>query len=121
MPSILTYTFVCLLIITSIVRIWLGRRHIAYVQHHRNDVPVAFNANIALEAHQKAADYAAVKTKLAMTESIVQILLLLTLTLAGGLQFIDDIWRHALPAQEIVRGALVICSVLLLSSLIDVP
>jgi STE24 endopeptidase len=121
MPSILTYTFVCLLIITSVIRIWLGRRHIAYVQHHRNEVPVAFNANIALDAHQKAADYAAEKTKLAMTESIAQMLLLLILTLGGGLQFIDDIWRNALPAQDIMRGALVICSVLLLSSLIDLP
>ncbi|MCX7186023.1 MAG: M48 family metallopeptidase, partial [Methylophilales bacterium] len=97
------------------------RRHIAYVQHHRNEVPVAFNANIALDAHQKAADYAAVKTKLALTESIAQMLLLLILTLGGGLQFIDDIWRHAMPAQDIMRGAFVICSVLLLSSLIDVP
>lgn len=121
MPLILTYTFVSLLILTSVIRIWLGRRHIAYVQHHRNEVPVAFNANIALEAHQKAADYAAVKTKLAMTESIAQILLLLLLTLGGGLQFIDDIWRQALPAQDIMRGAFVICSVLLLSSLIDLP
>ncbi|MEI8117654.1 MAG: M48 family metallopeptidase [Methylophilaceae bacterium] len=121
MPSILTYTFVCLLILTSVIRIWLGRRHIAYVQHHRNEVPVAFNANIALDAHQKAADYAAVKTKLALTESIAQMLLLLILTLGGGLQFIDDIWRHAMPAQDIMRGAFVICSVLLLSSLIDVP
>ena len=117
----LTYTFIGLLIITSIVRIWLGRRHIAYVQQHRNEVPNAFNANIALESHQKAADYAAVKTKIAMTESIAQILLLLILTLGGGLQYIDDIWRDALPVQEIMRGALVICSVLLLSSLIDVP
>ena len=121
MPSILTYTFVCLLILTSVIRIWLGRRHIAYVQHHRNAVPVAFNDNIALDAHQKAADYSAEKTKLAMTESIAQMLLLLILTLGGGLQFIDDIWRYALPAQEIMRGAFVICSVLLLSSLIDVP
>ena len=121
MPSILTYTFVCLLILTSVIRIWLGRRHIAYVQHHRNAVPVAFNDNIALDAHQKAVDYAAEKTKLAMTESIAQMLLLLILTLGGGLQFIDDIWRYALPAQEIMRGAFVICSVLLLSSLIDVP
>ncbi len=121
MPSILTYTFVCLLILTSVIRIWLGRRHIAYVQHHRNAVPVAFNDNIALDAHQKAADYAAEKTKLAITESIAQMLLLLILTLGGGLQFIDDIWRFALPAQEIMRGAFVICSVLLLSSLIDVP
>ena len=121
MTSILTFTFVSLLIITTIVRVWLGKRHIAHVQSHRNHVPVAFNENIALEAHQKAADYASVKTKLAMTESIAQIMLLLILTLGGGLQFIDDIWRQALPVQEILRGAFVICSVLFLSSLIEVP
>lgn len=121
MPSILTYTFVCLLVLTSVIRIWLGRRHISYVQQHRNEVPVAFTANIALDAHQKAADYAAEKTKLAMTESIAQMLLLLILTLGGGLQFIDDIWRNALPAQDIMCGAFVIFSVQLLSSLIDVP
>ncbi|MFM2434984.1 MAG: hypothetical protein RL063_964 [Pseudomonadota bacterium] len=121
MPSTLTYTFVCLLIITSIIRIWLGRRHIAYVQHHRNEVPIAFSENIALDAHQKAADYAAVKTKLAMSESVAQMLLLLILTLGGGLQFIDDIWRTTLPSQEILRGAFLICSVLFISSLIDLP
>ncbi|MDI1309555.1 MAG: M48 family metallopeptidase [Methylotenera sp.] len=119
--SILTYTFVSLLVATTLVRIWLARRHIAHVQHNRNQVPMAFKDSIALDAHQKAADYSTAKTKLVITETVVQALLLATLTLGGGLQWIDDIWRNILPTQEIIRGALVICSAMLVSSAIDLP
>ncbi|ADI29893.1 M48 family metallopeptidase [Methylotenera versatilis] len=119
--SILTYIFVSLLVATTLVRIWLARRQIAHVQANRNQVPVAFKDSIALDAHQKAADYSTAKTKLVITETVVQALLLAALTLGGGLQWIDDIWRNMLPSQEIIRGALVICSAMLVSSVIDLP
>ena len=121
MPFTFTLTLLSLLITASIIRIWLGRRHINHVQQHRSQVPTAFNASISLDAHQKAADYTMDKTKLAMTEASTQVLLLIVLTLGGGLQIIDDSWRQILPSQEIIRGALVICSALLLSSLIELP
>lgn len=121
MSLALTTLFVALLIITTSVRVWLGRRHIAHVLNHRDQVPTAFTGNISLEAHQKAADYSAAKTKLVITEAVVQALLLAALTLGGGLQLIDDIWRHLLASQHIIRGALVICSALLVGSLIDLP
>ena len=118
---ILTYTFVSLLVATTLVRIWLARRHVAHVQANRNQVPAAFKDSIALDAHQKAADYSSAKTKLVIIETVVQALLLAALTLGGGLQWIDDIWRNILPTQEIIRGALVICSAMLVSSAIDLP
>ena len=116
---ILTFTFIALLVSTTLIRLWLGRRHIAYVQAHRDQVPTAFKESIALDAHQKAADYSSAKTKLMMIEAFTQALLLVALTLGGGLQFIDDIWRHLLPTQEIIRGALVIYSAMLINSVID--
>jgi len=119
--SILTFTFITLLIATTLVRIWLASRHITHVQANRNQVPTAFVENITLDAHQKAADYSTAKTKLVINESVVQALLLAALTLGGGLQWIDDVWRNWLPTQEIIRGALVICSAMLVSSLIDLP
>jgi len=118
---ILKITFITLLVSTTLIRVWLGRRHIAHVQIHRNQVPVAFKDSIALDAHQKAADYSSAKTKLVIIEAVAQALLLIALTLGGGLQYIDDIWRNLLPTQEIVRGALVICSAMLVSSFIDLP
>jgi STE24 endopeptidase len=121
MASILTLIFIVLLIATTLTRLWLGARHINYVQAHRGQVPAAFSENISLEAHQKAADYSAAKTKLALIEVVVQALLLLVFTLGGGLQWIDNIWQNILPNHEIFRGALVICSALLASALIDLP
>lgn len=119
--SILTFTFVTLLVATTTIRIWLARRHIAYMQANRGQVPAAFKDNIALDAHQKAADYSSAKTKLVIIEAVIQAFLLAALTLGGGLQLIDDIWRSILPTQEIIRGALVICSAMLISSFIDLP
>jgi len=121
MAHTLTITFISLLIATTFVRIWLGRRHIAHVQSHRNQVPQAFSENIALEAHQKAADYSADKTSLALLEATVQAVLLAALTIGGGLQWIDDAWRNLILDHEIARGALVIVSAMLVSSMIDLP
>ena len=116
-----TLTFVSLLIASTLIRLWLGGRHITYVQAHRNLVPAAFSDNITLDAHQKAADYTSAKTKLVLTEAVTQALFLAALTLGGGLQLIDDSWRTVLANQEIVRGALVICSAMLIGGLIDLP
>jgi len=121
MAHTLTITFISLLIVTTFVRIWLGRRHIAHVQSHRNQVPQAFSENIALEAHQKAADYSTDKTRLALLEATVQAVLLAALTIGGGLQWIDDVWRNLIVNHEIARGALVIVSAMLVSSMIDLP
>ncbi|PPC96004.1 MAG: peptidase M48 [Methylotenera sp.] len=121
MAQTLTITFITLLFATTLVRVWLGNRHIAHVQSHRNQVPNAFSENIALEAHQKAADYTTDKTKLALTEASMQAILLAVLTIGGGLQWIDEVWRNLIIDHEIARGALVIVSAMLVSSVIDLP
>lgn len=121
MAQTLTITFITLLVATTLVRIWLGNRHIAHVQSHRNQVPNAFSENIALEAHQKAADYTTDKTKLALIEASMQAILLAVLTIGGGLQWIDEVWRNLIIDHQIARGALVIVSAMLVSSVIDLP
>jgi STE24 endopeptidase len=121
MATTLTILFLFLLTITTATRIWLGRRHIAHIQSHRNRVPEAFSETITLEAHQKAADYSAAKTRLMILEGIAQAVLLVLLTVGGGLQAIDTAWRGAMPDHEILRGALVILTALILSSLVDFP
>ena len=121
MASTLTIIFITLLILTTATRLWLGSRQISHVQANRAQVPSAFADNISLEAHQKAADYSSAKTKLVLLEAVVQALLLAALTIGGGLQWIDDAWRNVLSNHEIIRGALVICTAMLVSSLIDLP
>ncbi|MFM9836536.1 MAG: M48 family metallopeptidase [Methylophilaceae bacterium] len=121
MASTLTLIFIALLVLTTATRIWLGSRQIAHVQANRAAVPSAFVENISLEAHQKAADYSSAKTKLALYEVALQALFLGVLTLGGGLQWLDNLWRDFLPNHEIIRGALVICSAMIISSIIDLP
>ena len=121
MTTALTTLFVSLLILTTATRIWLGRRHINYVQSHRDQVPAAFAGNIGLEAHQKAADYSSAKTRLMMAEGLAQAILLALFTIGGGLQWIDAAWRGFMPDQEILRGALVILSAFVVSGLVELP
>lgn len=121
MATNLTFLFLALLVSTTLIRVWLGRRHVSYIQSHRNQVPAAFNPSISLDAHQKAADYSSAKTRTALLETVFQAALLAALTVGGGLQLIDDMWRGFLPDQEILRGAAVILSALVVSSLLDLP
>ncbi len=121
MTTVFTTLFASLLLLTTATRVWLGRRHVSYIQSHRDKVPAAFDGNISLDAHQKAADYSSAKTRLMMVEGVAQATLLALLTLGGGLQWIDATWRTAMPEQEIFRGALVILSTFLAGSLIELP
>jgi STE24 endopeptidase len=121
MAQTLTLIFVGLLAFSTLIRLWLGTRQINYVQAHREQVPDAFAKNITLDAHQKAADYSSAKTKIALFEVVIQALLLFALTIGGGLQWIDAFWASVLPNHVIYQGALVICSALLISSVIDLP
>lgn len=121
MTTTLTTVFIALLVLTTLTRVWLGRRHVSYIQSHRNQVPAAFDGNISLEAHQKAADYSSAKTRLAIAEAVAQAILLAVLTIGGGLQLIDSAWRGWLPDYEIIRGALVILSAFVMTALVDLP
>lgn len=121
MANTLTFVFVGLLAFSTMIRFWLGTRQISHVQRHRTTVPSAFLEDITLEAHQKAADYSAAKTKIALNEMIAQAALLFLLTIGGGLQWLDNLWQPFLGSHEIFKGAAVICSALLFSSLADIP
>lgn len=117
----LTSIFLSLLILTTITRLWLAKRHMHHIQNNRASVPAAFDASISLDAHQKAADYSVTKTRLVMLEALVQAGLLYFWTLGGGLQWLDASWREVLPDQQILRGALVILSAFFISGLVDLP
>ncbi|ROH88270.1 M48 family peptidase [Pseudomethylobacillus aquaticus] len=121
MASTLTTVFIALLVLTTLTRVWLGQRHIRHIQSHRNQVPAAFADSISLEAHQKAADYSSAKTSLVISEAAAQALLLALFTVGGGLQWLDESWRSVLAEPEMLRGALVIVSALVISSLVDLP
>ncbi|HTS54475.1 MAG TPA: M48 family metallopeptidase [Burkholderiales bacterium] len=112
--------FLSALTVATVTRLWLTRRHTQHIQAHRSAVPVEFAEQIALEAHQKAADYSSAKTRFAMVRTLVDSGLLLLLTLGGVLQLLDS-WAASWFSGEILRGTALIALFAAATSLIDLP
>lgn len=121
MPELFTQIFIAVIAVSLVIRVWLGLRHIRHIQDNRQQVPAAFRESISLEAHQRAADYTTAKVKLRLSETVMEAAILLALTLGGILQSLDQLWQQWLPDYEIIRGALVICSAMLISSAATLP
>ncbi|MDH4233915.1 MAG: M48 family metallopeptidase [Gallionella sp.] len=115
-----TFIFLAALVLTSVAKLWLARRHLAYIAAHRAAVPEAFREKIALADHQKAADYTSAKTRFSMLGVLFEAALLLVFTVAGGIQFIADLCNSWFSAP-LVQGMATIVAVLLLSSLLEAP
>lgn len=85
-----TVLFIGFLVVSLLVRFWLASRHIRHILAHRAAVPAQFAGKIALEAHQKAADYSIAKTKFALFIVLLNAAVLIGFTLMGGLQWLAN-------------------------------
>ncbi len=119
-PFQFSVLFISVLFLTTIAQMWLARRHLAHIHGHRAEVPSDFCEQIDLSAHQKAADYTSAKTRLTMLSAPFNALLLLAFTLGGGVQWIADLWLITFT-NSLIQGMAVILTVLLLSSLLEMP
>jgi STE24 endopeptidase len=115
-----TVVFVAALALSTVLRLWLGSRHIRHVQAHQGRVPDGFADQITPAAHQKAAAYTVAKTRLNLTRVVVDAVALLLLTLGGALNWLDEAWRAAL-GPGIWSGFALIASVVVILSVIDLP
>jgi STE24 endopeptidase len=113
-------TFLAVLLVASALRLWLDTRHIAYVQAHRDAVPSQFSAEVALEAHQRAADYTTAKTRLGLVSIAVDTALVLWLTFGGGVQMMYDAASRAFDG-DIARGLALIAMVSIVTTLVELP
>jgi STE24 endopeptidase len=116
-----TTVFLVALAFTTLVRLWLSRRHIRHILANRNAVPAEFEGRIALAGHQKAADYTVAKARFGQLETLAAALALLAFTLGGGLQFISEAWERVFEAGGYTHGIALIASVTLISGVIDLP
>jgi STE24 endopeptidase len=121
MPAAFTIAFLAALALTTLLRLWLARRHIAHVAANRASVPADFRESISLESHQKAADYTIVKIRLTLIELAVGALFVLLLTLGGLLQALHAAWKPIFSPGGYAHGVAFIASVAVLSFLVDLP
>lgn len=117
-----TFTLIFLngLIFSYALQFWLAMRQKSFVVRHRDAVPEAFKDTIALDAHQKAADYTIEKAKLADIEGVISIIALLLLTLGGGISMAFNVWdSFGLSPMMTDLGA--VFTVFLLLTIIEIP
>ena len=116
--TILFLVALCAMVAT---RLWLARRQAAHVAAHRDRVPGEFAESIPLASHQKAADYTVVKSRLGMIETVFGAVVLLALTLGGGLQALWHLAAWIAAPGTYVHGIAFIVGIALVSGAIDLP
>ena len=102
-------------------RAWLAIRQMRHVARHRHEVPADFAPYIPLEAHRRAAGYTLDKQRVGLAETLaIDGVVLLALTLGGGLAAIDSLsarWLGAGMARELGT----VFGVLLTTTLLALP
>ncbi|MRD72488.1 M48 family metalloprotease [Rhodocyclus tenuis] len=101
------------------IRLWLAQRQITHVVAHRDAPPPQFADRIDVFAHRRAADYTIARTFFGVVALGVETLLLLVLTLGGGVAALHAFWQNHLAG--LAGGAALILSVIALGAVIDLP
>ncbi len=120
-PNGFTIAFLCALALATLTRLWLAQRQIGHVLRNRGTVPGSFSGTITLPAHQKAADYSVAKSRLGITDIVLGAVVLLVLTLGGGLEWLSQAWSRVLDPAGYWHGVALVMSVIVLLSLLDLP
>src|SRR5512132_2194445 len=120
MASSFTLLFVVALGISIAVRLWLALRQVAQVRAHRDATPAAFAARVDANAHRKAADYTVAKQRLGMLETIVDALVLLAVTLGGGLAWLR-VATESLAIPPLLRDLMLLVAVALIGGVLALP
>jgi len=115
-----TIVFLIALTLSFSVQFWLSKRHAGYVAKHRDAVPDAFKNTVSLEAHQKAADYTLEKSRLGDIDSIIGVILLLVMTLGGGINLAFEFWASII-SNPLMAGLAAVASVFLVMTLVEIP
>ena len=118
--SLFTVVFIVALSVSVGVRLWLARRQIAFVGAHRDAVPAAFAESVGLGAHRKAADYTVAKQQLAMLHTLADAVLLLAMTLGGGLAAIIS-WTETIAIGPLWRDVLMFAVAGVIFGLVNLP
>ena len=116
-----TSIFLAVLAAATATRLWLSLRQIRHVRSHRGAVPGMFAESIPLAAHQKAADYTVAKSRLGIIDTLLDAIVLLALTLGGGLQLLSELCERVFATDSLWHGTAVILAVFLLKGLIGLP
>ena len=112
--------FVAALVASVAMQLWLARRQMLHVMAHRDSVPAHFAGRITLEAHQKAADYTVVRTRVSIVDTLIDTAVLLALTLGGGVALLAGALEN-LPFATLWQDVALVVAVVLIGAVVALP
>ena len=118
--STFTLIFLAATAISLAFSVWLSLRHMRHVAQHRPAVPAEFTDVITLEAHQKAADYTLDKQRFGLVEEAVNVVVLLGLTLGGGLAWLY-LSTDGMFGNVYANGLAFVAAVAIVTGLLSMP
>src|ERR1700752_4090828 len=116
----LTSLFILALLAGLALDLWLSQRQLIAVARHRSEVPAPFAGSVSADEHGKAADYTIAKVRFGRMSAVVDAIVLLLLTVGGGIAIIDRLWRHTSLAEPWL-GLAVIASLAVFTQLLSLP
>lgn len=116
----LTLLFIAAVVFSTAIELWLSQRQISTVAAHRGRVPEPFATSVSAEEHAKAADYTVAKARFGRVAEIINAVIILALTVGGGIAALDGLWRHTGWTQPWL-GTAVIGSVFCITGLLTLP
>ena len=121
-PSLLTSVGLgALLLANLLVKFWLASRQIRAVARHRDAVPDEFAQTIALDAHQRAADYTVAKLRLGLIELALGAAVLLGWTLLGGLDWLSGALLDWIGPRPLAQPLALLVAFALINALTALP
>lgn len=112
--------FVVFFVLTLGLRFWLANRQVRHVLRNRASVPAEFASKVALDVHQKAADYTVAKTRFGIVALLWGGLVLIGFTLLGGLQAISSSLLP-LAGPGMLHQILLVIAFAAISGVLDLP
>lgn len=119
-PQHISLLFALAVLVSLALKLWLSSRQIRHVAQHADRVPEQFNDHISLESHRKAAAYTLAKQRVGMAETLWSTVLLVALTLGGGLRLLMHGLSVWLGTGLMFQVGLV-AAVMVLLTLADLP
>lgn len=117
---LMTAAFALALVASVILKFWLATRQMRHVAQHRATVPAAFQAQISLEAHHKAADYTIAQGRLGLLELAFGTAVVLGWTLLGGLSWLNQALLQWMEPGVLQQVALLVAFTVI-GSVLDLP
>ncbi|MEP6943230.1 MAG: M48 family metallopeptidase [Betaproteobacteria bacterium] len=118
--SMFSIVFLIAVAVSAGLQVWLSLRQMRHVRAHREAVPTHFAGRIPLDAHRKAADYTAARTRLSIVDTLLDHAVLLALTLGGGVALLAA-WVDAWSVPALGRDVALVITVALLGGIAALP